>query len=139
MELLKKQPTSKAPADRFTGDAWVDMVHAGEEPSRLRVGRVRFSPCARTHWHSHAVGQTLLIVSGVALIGTRDGRVVEARPGDTVHTPPGEEHWHGAASDHFMEHLALSESSGPHGGPDVTWLEKVEDATYGAPRSASSH
>ncbi|MET9070576.1 cupin domain-containing protein [Streptomyces sp. NPDC004232] len=135
MEILKRQPTSKAPADWFTGDVWWDVIYAGQEPSRARLNLVRFAPCARTDWHSHALGQTLHIVSGIALIGGRDGTAIEARPGDTVHTPPGEEHWHGSAPDAFMEHLALWEGSGPDGGPETTWLEKVTDEQYRAPRT----
>ncbi|MEV8634185.1 cupin domain-containing protein [Streptosporangium sp. NPDC051023] len=138
MEILQRQPTSKAPADWFTGDVWWDVVYAGQEPSRMRVNLVRFSPCARTDWHSHAMGQTLHIVSGVALIQSRGGRIIEARPGDTVHTPPGEEHWHGAAPDSFMEHLALWEGLGPDGGPETVWGDKVTDAEYQAPHAVHS-
>ncbi|WP_326721804.1 MULTISPECIES: cupin domain-containing protein [unclassified Streptomyces] len=136
MEILKPQPTTKAPADWFTGDVWFDVVYAGQEPSRMRVNMVRFSPCARTDWHSHVLGQTLHIVSGTALIGTRDGTVIEAHPGDTVHTPAGEEHWHGAAPDRFMEHLAMWEGLGD-GSPETEWLEKVSDEVYSAPRSST--
>ncbi len=103
----------------------------------MRANMVRFAPCARTDWHSHAMGQTLHIVSGTALIGTRDGTVIEAHPGDTIHTPPGEEHWHGAVSDRFVQHLAMWEGTGPDGGPETTWLEKVDDAEYNAPRSTT--
>ncbi|GGW51601.1 hypothetical protein GCM10010320_35430 [Streptomyces caelestis] len=78
MEFAKQQPTVKAPADWFTGDVWFDVIHAGQEPSRRRANLVRFSPGARTHWHSHALGQALYVVSGTALIGTRDGTVFEA-------------------------------------------------------------
>lgn len=136
MEILKKPPTTKGPADWFTGDVWFDVVYAGQEPSRMRANMVRFSPRARSAWHSHAVGQTLHITSGVALIGTRDGTVIEARPGDTIHTPPGQEHWHGASPDHFMTHLALWEGTGD-GSPEITWLEKVDDATYQSPRTSA--
>ncbi|TGB10297.1 cupin domain-containing protein [Streptomyces sp. MZ04] len=134
MELLKQQPTVKAPADWFTGDVWFDVIHAGQEPSRMRMNRVRFSPGARTDWHHHAVGQTLHVVEGVALIGTRDGTVIEAHPGETVTCPPGEEHWHGAAPDRFMQHLALWEGTGDD-RPETVWLEKVTDATYTGPRT----
>ncbi|GAA2568340.1 MULTISPECIES: cupin domain-containing protein [Streptomyces] len=96
MEFIKTRPTSKAPAGWFTGDVWWDVIVAGQESSRMRANLVRFSPGARTDWHSHAVGQALHVVSGIALIGVRDGTVFEARPGETVSCPPGEEHWHGA-------------------------------------------
>ncbi|MBT2442573.1 cupin domain-containing protein [Streptomyces sp. ISL-36] len=137
MEILEPQPTTKAPADWFTGDVWFDVIYAGREPSRMRANMVRFAPCARTHWHSHALGQTLHIVSGTALIGTRDGRIIEAFPGDTIHTPPGEEHWHGATPDRFMAHLALWEGIG-EGIPETTWLEEVGDDVYTGPRISAS-
>ena len=73
MEFIEQQPSSKAPADWFTGDVWWDVIVAGQAPSRMRANLVRFSPGARTNWHSHALGQTLHVVSGIALIGTRDG------------------------------------------------------------------
>ncbi|WP_327111832.1 cupin domain-containing protein [Streptomyces sp. NBC_01341] len=133
MEFVKPLPTTKAPAEWFTGDVWFDVIQAGEEPSRLRANMVRFAPGARTAWHHHAVGQTLHVVSGTALVGTRDGTLLEAHPGETVSCPPGEEHWHGATPDRFMEHLALWESPGD-GRPETTWLEKVTDDVYGAAR-----
>lgn len=94
----------------------------------MRANLVRFTPGARTAWHSHALGQTLYIVEGVALVQSRGGDVTEAHPGDVIHTPPGEEHWHGAAPDQFMVHLALWETD------DTTWLEHVPDDDYNAPR-----
>ncbi|GGT94171.1 MULTISPECIES: (R)-mandelonitrile lyase [Streptomyces] len=137
MEILEPQPTTKAPAEWFTGEVWFDVIHAGREPSRLRANLVRFAPSARTHWHSHALGQTLHIVSGISLIGTRDGRIIEAHPGDTIHTPPGEEHWHGATPDRFMAHLALWEGIG-EGVPETTWLEEVGHDVYTGPRISAS-
>ncbi|QKW18337.1 cupin domain-containing protein [Kitasatospora sp. NA04385] len=134
MEFVQPGPTSKAPSDWFTGDVWWDVVAAGQEPSRLRANLVRFSPGARTHWHVHALGQTLHVVSGTALVGTRDGTVFEAHPGETVSCPPGEEHWHGAAPDRFMAHLALWEATGD-GTPETSWAEPVTDRQYGAPRT----
>ncbi|WP_433696908.1 (R)-mandelonitrile lyase [Nocardiopsis sp. CA-288880] len=135
MEILRRQPSAKAPEEVFTGDAWWDVIYAGREPSRARLNLVRFAPGARTHWHSHVLGQTLHIVSGIALVQSRGGRVVEARPGDTVHTPPGEEHWHGAAPDAFMEHLALWEGVVESDLPETVWLEEVTDDQYDAPRA----
>ncbi|MFF1442463.1 cupin domain-containing protein [Streptomyces sp. NPDC058295] len=128
MELLKRPPTMKLPAEWFTGDAYADVIHRGEEPSRMRSNLVRFAPGARTAWHSHALGQTLHIVEGVALVQSRGGDIIEAHPGDVIHTPPGEEHWHGAAPDQFMVHLALWETD------DTTWLEHVPDDDYNGPR-----
>ncbi|WP_432187318.1 (R)-mandelonitrile lyase [Streptomyces sp. Tue6028] len=136
MEFVKPKPTTKAPGEWFTGDVWFDVIHAGQEPSRLRANMVRFSPGARTAWHHHAVGQTLHVVEGVALIGTRDGTVFEAHPGETVTCPPGEEHWHGATPDRFMHHLAMWEGPGDD-RLETTWLEKVTDEQYSRPRTRS--
>ena len=132
MNLEPKPPTSRGPADRFTGDVWVDAIAEPKEgDQRMIVSRVRFAPGSRTAWHSHARGQTLHITEGVALIGTRDGTVVTARPGDTISTPPGEEHWHGATPQDFMEHLAMLEN-GDDPATTTLWLEHVDDAQYGA-------
>lgn len=128
MELLKKQPTAKGPADRFTGDVHFDVIARGEAPSRIRVNAVRFAPCARTAWHSHSVGQTLYVTEGVGVVATHD-QVIIMRPGDTVHTPPGEQHWHGALPDHFMTHLAMWEDDG------ATWGDQVTDEEYTAATS----
>lgn len=124
MELCPKVPSTKAPAEVFTGDAWWDIIFRGEDPSNARLNAVHFTPCARTNWHSHSVGQTLHVTEGVGLVVTRDGKTIVMRPGDTVWTPPGEEHWHGATPDNFMTHLALWE------GDEVTWLEAVTDEEY---------
>ncbi len=134
MELLKQPQTGKGPAEMFAGDAWFDVIYRGEEPSRARANMVKFAPGARTAWHSHGLGQTLYIVEGIALIQSRGGELIEAHPGDIIYTPPGEEHWHGAASDRFMIHLALWEHPGPDGAPENTWLEHVTEAEYNGPR-----
>ena len=81
MEITASRPTVKAPAEWFTGDVWFDVLAAAPARGRLRVNVVRFAPGARTHWHTHAAGQTLRVTQGVARVGTRDGRVIEARPG----------------------------------------------------------
>jgi quercetin dioxygenase-like cupin family protein len=128
MEILKKQSTVKAPADTFTGDAWYDVIMRGERPSRMRVSVVRFAPGVRNGWHSHAVGQTLHVTEGHGLIQSRGGTVVEIGPGDTIHTPPGEWHWHGAAHDSFMTHLAMWEA--PDHGPEAQWGDLVTDDEY---------
>jgi len=131
MQIEEKQPTTKGPAERFTGDVYVDAIATRKpEPSRMIVSRVRFTPGARTAWHSHAVGQTLHVTAGVALMGTRDGKVFVVKPGETVYTPPGEEHWHGATPQDFMEHLAMLE--GIAEGSETTWLEHVTDEQYDA-------
>ncbi|MBR8745128.1 cupin domain-containing protein [Nocardiopsis sp. MG754419] len=137
MEFITPQPTRVGPAEWFTGEVWFDVVHAGREPSRMRVNMVRFAPGAHTFWHHHVLGQTLHVVAGAALVGTRDGVVFEAHPGETVTCPPGEEHWHGATPERFMEHLALWEGSG-EGAVETTWLEAVTDEQYHAPRTRRS-
>ena len=129
MEFVAKQPTTKGDADRFTGDVWFDVVASGTEPSRLRVNTVRFSPGARTAWHALAVGQTLHVVDGHGIVQSRGGRRAEMRPGDVVHTPPGEWHWHGAAPGHFMTHLAMWEA--PAEGAESEWGALVTDDEYG--------
>jgi quercetin dioxygenase-like cupin family protein len=87
MEILKTQPTVKAPAETFTGDAWYDVIVKGVQPSRMRVNVVRFAPGARNAWHRHAVGQTLHVTEGRGLIQSRGGEIIEIGPGDTIHTP----------------------------------------------------
>lgn len=132
MELRPINPTAKGPNKIFTGDVYLTPIYRGEESSRMIVSLVRFTPGARTHWHSHAVGQTLHITDGVGLVQTRDGNVIRMRPGDTVYTPPGEEHWHGATADNFMCHLAMLE--GDSHGDGTTWLEPVTHEQYQAAR-----
>lgn len=130
MKVIPKTSTVKNPSAQFTGDAWVDCVTAPQEgDQRMVVGRVRFAPGAHTAWHSHENGQALHITEGVALIGTRDGTVIRATPGQTVYTPPGEEHWHGATAEDFMEHLAMLEN-GDDPATTTTWLEHVSDDDY---------
>jgi quercetin dioxygenase-like cupin family protein len=130
LELKPVSPTTKGPAETFTGDVYVNPIYRGEEPSRMIVSLVRFTPGARSAWHSHAMGQTLHVTDGVGLVQTRDGKTIRMRPGDTVYTPPGEEHWHGATSDNFMSHLAMLE--GVANGNGTTWLELVTDEEYQA-------
>ncbi|UVJ38925.1 cupin domain-containing protein [Arthrobacter sp. CJ23] len=129
MKLIPTAPTAKGPADRFTGDVYLNVLHSGEVPSRLVAAVVRFTPGARTNWHSHPLGQTLHCTDGIGIVATRDGRAILMRPGDTVHTPPGEEHWHGATQDNMMCHLAMVEQ---HHGESATWLEPVNDRDYAA-------
>ena len=114
----------------FTGDVWFDVIVRGEDPLRMRVNAVHFAPCSRTAWHSHALGQTLYVSEGVGLVQSRGGEVIEIRPGDIISTPPGEWHWHGAAADHFMTHIAMWEA--PAEGPETEWGAHVTDAEYGS-------
>jgi quercetin dioxygenase-like cupin family protein len=129
MQHIKPQ-TAKGPAGWFTGEVHPTIVLSGQEPSRIRMGTVHFPPCARTAWHSHAVGQYLYIVEGTALAQERGGDVVTLRPGETIYTEPGVEHWHGASPQSFMIHLALWEAPGD-GGDETTWGQHVTDEEYG--------
>ena len=130
MDILRNEPTVKAGSDRFVGDAWIDPIVRGEEPSRVRVSIVRFAPGARNAWHAHVVGQTVHVTEGVGRIQSRGGKLIEIRAGDTVHTPPGEWHWHGAAPDRFMTHLAIFEAAAD--GAESEWGDQVSDAEYRA-------
>lgn len=137
MEILKPQPTTKAPAETFTGDAWYDVIVRGEEPSRVRVNVVRFAPGARNAWHAHAIGQAVHVTEGIGRIQSRGEHVVEIRQGDTIVTPAGEWHWHGAAPDRFMTHLAIWEA--PTDGAETEWGDHVSEAEYAAvPRGSRS-
>ena len=108
------------------------MIARGEEPSRLRVSLVHFAPGARNAWHAHAVGQTVHVTEGLGLIRSRGGEVVEMHPGDTVHTPAGEWHWHGAAPDHLMTHIAMWEAS--QDGREAESGDLVTDEEYSGKR-----
>jgi quercetin dioxygenase-like cupin family protein len=136
MEIVARPPTAKGPAATFTGDVWVDGLYADPTQERARLSVVRFAPYARSHWHSHRLGQVLHILEGVALLGSRDGTVIEARPGNTIYTAPGEEHWHGAAPDRFMAHLVLMEGDRSD-EPQTLWGEAVTDVSYRAPRTST--
>jgi quercetin dioxygenase-like cupin family protein len=136
MNIEPKPATTVGSADWFTGAVYVDPIAVPkDEDQRMIVSRVRFTPGARTAWHAHGRGQTLHITQGVALIGKRDGTVIRATPGQTIYTPPGEEHWHGATPEDFMEHLAMLED--PSGSPhDNGWHEQVTDEDYRAAADA---
>jgi quercetin dioxygenase-like cupin family protein len=137
MEFLPKQATVKAPAETFTGDAWYDVIVRGESPSRVRVNVVRFAPGARNAWHAHAVGQTVHVTEGSGLIQSRGEPVRVMVAGDTVHTPADEWHWHGAAPDRFMTHLAIWEAPGDD-RLETEWGALVTDEEYGAAPAESS-
>ena len=124
MQKLSKQATGKGPAEWFTGDVWIDQICRSEDPSRARVSAVHFTPRARTAWHTHSLGQTLHVTEGIGVVVTRDAGAIVMHSGDTVHTPPGEWHWHGAVADRFMTHLAIWE------GDETTWGEQVTDEEY---------
>ncbi|MFI2410340.1 cupin domain-containing protein [Streptomyces sp. NPDC018947] len=128
MEHITKSSTLKAPAERFAGDVHLNMIEAPTAPARLAAALVRFTPGARTNWHSHANGQTLYVTDGVGLVGTRDGSVVRVHAGQTVKCPAGEEHWHGATDTTFMAHIAMV--VGDADGDGTTWLEPVTADQY---------
>lgn len=107
MNVLPEGQTRKGGEPYFSGEVYFDVLVRGEPPSAIRVNLVRFSPGARTAWHRHALGQTLHVVDGVAHMQARGGPVIEVHAGQTVYTPPGEWHWHGASPGRFMSHLAM--------------------------------
>ena len=125
MEVQPRKPTAKGPAEWFTGDVWIDAIAQSQQPSGMGVAAVHFTPGARSAWHSHAIGQTLYVIEGAGRVQSRDGDVTTIRAGDVISTPADEWHWHGAAPDHFMTHLSLTE------GPP-TWGDHVTDEEYGA-------
>jgi quercetin dioxygenase-like cupin family protein len=117
MEVLRGNGTTKGPAEWFTGDVYIDPIAQGQGPTPMTVGSVHFTPCARTHWHVHSIGQTLFVTEGEGRMQGRGGPVHTIRPGDIVRTPGGEWHWHGAAPDKFMSHLRNHRRKYGLGGP----------------------
>jgi quercetin dioxygenase-like cupin family protein len=122
--------TAPGPADWFTGAVFIDAVAAPSPGSRLSASSVHFTPGARTAWHTHPNGQTIWVTEGVGLAQRRGGPVEVIRPGDRVFFAPGEDHWHGAAPDRFMTHLAMLEV-GDDGSP-ASWGDHVTDDEYAA-------
>jgi quercetin dioxygenase-like cupin family protein len=122
--------TAVGPDDWFTGTVYIDTVATASEPSRLNAASVHFTPGARTAWHTHPLGQTIFVTEGVGRCQRRGGEIEIIRPGDRVFFEPGEEHWHGAAPDRFMTHLAMQEAD--DSGSPVTWGEHVTDEEYAA-------
>jgi quercetin dioxygenase-like cupin family protein len=136
VHLTTPSPAAKAPETLFTGDVYVSPLTKVDGPSKLIASIVRFTPGARTNWHSHALGQTLFCTDGTGLVVSRNGTVIHMRPGDTVWTAPGEQHWHGAGVDCTMTHIAMLE--GTDDGDGTTWLEPVTDEQYAAASPAAS-
>lgn len=120
-------PSQTGPAVWFTGAVRIDPVFEAEPPGRVAGASVTFEPGARTAWHMHPLGQTLLITSGLGRVQREGGPVEEVRPGDVVWFPAGEKHWHGASPETAMTHLAIQEQLN---GSAVRWLEHVTDAQY---------
>src|SRR2546423_15577623 len=122
--------TMAGPSEWFTGAVFIDAVAAPSNGSRLSASSVHFPPGARTAWHTHPNGQTIYVMEGVGRAQRRGGPIEEIRPGDRVFFEAGEVHWHGAAPDRFMTHLAMHQVDGD--GTAVTWAEHVSDEEYGA-------
>ena len=131
MEIKRSgsQPASKGLADYFTGAVRVDPLFTAPAPARVAGASVSFEPGARTAWHTHPLGQTLIVVSGRGLAQRWNGPVEEIRPGDVIWFPPGEKHWHGAAPTTAMTHIAIQEALN---GKTVDWLEHVSEEQYQA-------
>jgi quercetin dioxygenase-like cupin family protein len=120
-------PSVKGSPSWFTGTAWQDLAVEAPEPARVRTVIVRFEPGARTHWHTHPLGQTLLVVAGSGRAQSWGGPIREIKAGDVVWIPPGEKHWHGAGPTTSLTHIAVQEALN---GSPVEWLEPVSDAQY---------
>lgn len=131
MEIKRNgsRPSQTPPADYFTGTVRLDPLVEAPAPARVRAASVTFEPGARTAWHTHPLGQTLIVTFGCGRVQREGGPIEEIRPGDVVWFPPGEKHWHGAAPTTAMTHIAIQEALD---GTTVEWLEKVTDEQYTA-------
>ena len=129
MEIRRagSQPSGKGPAEWFTGMVRIDPLFSPPDPARVAGALVTFEPGARTAWHTHPLGQTLIVTAGRGWAQREGGPVEEIRPGDVVWFPPGEKHWHGATATTAMGHIAIQEKLD---GSPVTWMEQVADADY---------
>ena len=123
----RDRTSRKGEAEYFTGGVWIDEIAVGAEPSRVRFLRVSFEPGARTAWHTHPLGQTLIVTAGLGWAQREGGPVEELPPGDVIWFEPGEKHWHGATPTTAMTHIAIAEKQD---GRSVDWLEKVSDDQY---------
>jgi quercetin dioxygenase-like cupin family protein len=123
------QPSGKGPAEYFTGTVRIDPLFSAPDPARAAGASVTFEPGARTAWHTHPLGQTLIVTSGLGWVQRDGGPVEEVRPGDVVWFPPGEKHWHGATANTAMTHIAIQERLD---GKAVDWMEHVTDGQYRA-------
>ena len=121
------QPSTKGPEDYFTGTVRIDPLFGLAEPSRMSAGLVTFEPCARSAWHTHPLGQRLIVTAGCGRVQRWGGPIEEMRPGDVIIIRAGEKHWHGAAPTTAMTHIAIQEAVD---GKNVDWLEKVTDEQY---------
>jgi len=121
------QPSSKGPVEYFAGTVRIDPLFQANSPARARGASVTFEPGARTAWHTHPLGQTLIVTGGCGLAQRLEGPVEKIRPGDVIWFPPGEKHWHGATPTTAMTHIAIQEELD---GKVVDWMEKVSDEQY---------
>lgn len=121
------RPSDKGSAEYFTGNVRIDPLFEAPDPARVRGGSVTLAPGARTAWHTHPLGQTLVVTAGSGLVQRWGGPIEKIHPGDVVWIPPGEKHWHGATATVGMTHLAIQEHLD---GKTADWLEKVSDAQY---------
>ena len=121
------RPSAKGPEAYFTGSVRVDPMFQVGDPARVSGGHVTFEPGARSAWHTHPLGQTLMVTSGLGWAQSEGGPIEEIRPGDVIWFPPGEKHWHGAAATTAMTHIAVTEFLN---GKNVDWMEKVTDEQY---------
>ncbi len=124
------QPSGKGPADWFTGSVRIDPLFTSPDPARAGGALVTFEPGARTAWHTHPLGQTLIITAGCGWVQREGGPTKAVRPGDVIWFPPGEKHWHGAAETTAMSHIAIQEKLD---GKVVDWLEHVSDSQHSPP------
>jgi quercetin dioxygenase-like cupin family protein len=127
MEIKRSRNASKGRAEYFTGTVSIEAVIEAEAPARVRAATVSFEPGARTAWHTHPLGQTLIVTAGLGWAQTAGGRVEEIKLGDVVWFAPGEKHWHGASANSAMTHIAIQEALD---GKAVDWLEQVTDDQY---------
>jgi quercetin dioxygenase-like cupin family protein len=127
IKRIGSQPSNKGPADWFTGTVRIDSPFKGAEPARVAGAIVTFEPGARTAWHTHPLGQTLIVTGGCGRAQRWGGPLEEIRPGDIIWIPPGEKHWHGASPTTALTHIAIQEQLD---GKAVDWLEKVSDEQY---------
>ena len=121
------QPSGRGPAEYFTGAVRIDPLNSPPDPARVAMALVTFEPGSRTAWHTHPLGQTLIVTAGLGWAGRDGGAVEEIRPGDVVWFPPGEKHWHGATASTGMSHIAVQEKLD---GSPVDWMEQVSDDQY---------
>jgi quercetin dioxygenase-like cupin family protein len=130
IKRIDSLPPSKGPAEWFTGSVRIQPMFESPEPARARGASVTFEPGARTAWHTHPLGQTLIVTSGLGWAQREDGPIEEIRPGDVVWLSPNEKHWHGASPTTAMTHIAIQEALG---GKVVEWMKHVTDAEYQRP------